>query len=45
MSAIYEYLMQAREQDIKRRVRRASGRPSVRDVLRSKADATTREPR
>ena len=45
MSAMYEYLMQAHERDIKRRVRQTSGRPSVRDVLRSKADPAPRDSR
>ena len=42
MTAMYEYLMYAREQDIKRRLKRASGRPFARDVLRSKSDPATR---
>ena len=43
MSAIYEYLMQAREQDIKRRIKQASGRSYIRNVQRSKVDPAARE--
>jgi hypothetical protein len=45
MSALYEYLVQARERDIRRRVKQASARPSVRDVLDSKSDPATKEHR
>jgi hypothetical protein len=42
---MHEYLMQARERDIKRRVAQASGRPFARDLQRSKSDHSTRESR
>jgi hypothetical protein len=43
VSALYEYLMQARGQDIQRRIRRA--RPSARDVVHGKSDPTAKEHR
>ncbi len=45
MSAIYEYLMHAREQDIRRRLRRASRRPYARESVRSQSNTQTRESR
>ena len=45
MSALYEYLMQARERDIKRRIRQASARPSARDISGNTSDPATKEHR
>jgi hypothetical protein len=45
MSGLYEYLIEAREQDIKRRIERASARPSARDRSGSTYRLTTKEHR
>jgi hypothetical protein len=45
MSALYEYLLQARERDIRRQVKQASSRPSVRDVLDTKSGPGIKEHR
>ena len=45
MSALYEYLVQTHERDIRRRAQQASARPSVRDISARKSDPATKEHR